>query len=172
MKNTILSISITFLFISCNQAVIIEEQSTSEITTEINQLMTQWHQDAADSDLEDYLALMHESSNYIGTDGNENWTKEEFRVFCQPHFDRKKTWNFKTLERNVYIVETKNTVWFEELLEGALGPCRGSGVLEKYDGQWKLKQYVLSMTVPNDDSGNVLNIKSKNDSIFLNQFNN
>jgi hypothetical protein len=28
--------------------------------------------------------------------------------------------------------------------------CRGSGVVEKINGQWKVKQYVLSMTVPND----------------------
>jgi hypothetical protein len=28
--------------------------------------------------------------------------------------------------------------------------CRGSGVVEKIKGQWKVKQYVLSVTVPNE----------------------
>ena len=28
--------------------------------------------------------------------------------------------------------------------------CRGSGVVEKINGNWKVKQYVLSMTVPNE----------------------
>jgi hypothetical protein len=28
--------------------------------------------------------------------------------------------------------------------------CRGSGVVEKINGSWKVKQYVLSVTVPND----------------------
>jgi hypothetical protein len=27
--------------------------------------------------------------------------------------------------------------------------CRGSGVLVKIDGKWKIKHYVLSMTIPN-----------------------
>jgi len=28
--------------------------------------------------------------------------------------------------------------------------CRGSGVVEKINGIWKVKQYVLSVTVPNE----------------------
>ena len=28
--------------------------------------------------------------------------------------------------------------------------CRGSGVVEKINGSWKVKQYVLSVTVPNE----------------------
>jgi ketosteroid isomerase-like protein len=32
-----------------------------------------------------------------------------------------------------------------------MGPCRGSGVLEKQaDGQWKLAHYNLAVLVPNE----------------------
>jgi hypothetical protein len=31
-----------------------------------------------------------------------------------------------------------------------MGVCRGSGVLEKTKQGWKIKQYHLSVTVPND----------------------
>ena len=37
---------------------------------------------------------------------------------------------------------------------------RGSGVLLKLGTQWKLKHYVLSMTIPNDDVNAVVKIKS------------
>ena len=41
------------------------------------------------------------------------------------------------------------------------GLCAGkSGVLEKIGDKWKIKQYVLSMTVPNDVSNEVIKIKS------------
>ena len=38
--------------------------------------------------------------------------------------------------------------------------CRGSGVLEKINGKWKIKQYVLSMTIPNDNIDEVIKIKA------------
>ena len=38
--------------------------------------------------------------------------------------------------------------------------CRGSGVLEKIGDKWKIRQFVLSMTVPNDVSDDVTKIKS------------
>jgi len=156
--------------LSCNNSETSDRSSNDKISLAINTLMDRWHKDAANAKLEDYLALMHKSSNYIGTDGNENWTKPKFRAFCEPYFAKKKTWDFKPLERNVYVNQSGNTVWFEEILETALGPCRGSGVLEKYGNNWKLKQYVLSMTVPNEDSKKVLNAKSVNDSLFLARF--
>ena len=44
-----------------------------------------------------------------------------------------------------------DVAWFDEKLENAkLGLCRGSGVLIKVDGQWKVKQYNLTMLVPNE----------------------
>ena len=46
--------------------------------------------------------------------------------------------------------------------------CRGSGVLEKIKGKWKIKQYVLSMTVPNDVSGEVIKIKTPIEDILIN----
>jgi hypothetical protein len=38
--------------------------------------------------------------------------------------------------------------------------CRGSGVLVKVNGKWKIKHYVLSMTIPNDVSKEVIKIKA------------
>jgi hypothetical protein len=36
--------------------------------------------------------------------------------------------------------------------------CRGSGVLVKIGKEWKIKHYVLSMTIPNDNTNEVVKI--------------
>ncbi len=38
--------------------------------------------------------------------------------------------------------------------------CRGSGVLVLKDGKWLIKQYVLSMTVPNELADEVVKMKT------------
>ena len=52
--------------------------------------------------------------------------------------------------------------WFDEQLENAkLGVCRGSGVLVKADGAWKIKQYNLTMLVPNEIAEDVAKQSSR-----------
>ena len=103
---------------------------------------------------------MAEDGIFIGTDATENWNKTAFQAFAKPYFDRGKAWNFKALERNIYVSEDQKTVWFDELLDTQMKICRGSGVLVFSNGQWKIKHYVLSMTVPNDNVDKVVEIKS------------
>jgi hypothetical protein len=50
--------------------------------------------------------------------------------------------------------------WFDELLNTQMKICRGSGVLVLIDGKWKIKHYVLSMTIPNDNVDEVVKIKA------------
>jgi len=45
--------------------------------------------------------------------------------------------------------------------------CRGSGVLVNTDQGWKIKQYVLSMTVPNDDVEAVVKIKTPAEDLLI-----
>jgi hypothetical protein len=51
-------------------------------------------------------------------------------------------------------------VWFDELLLTQMKICRGSGVLIQENGQWRIKHYVLSMTIPNDTTDEVVKIKA------------
>ena len=48
-----------------------------------------------------------------------------------------------------------------------MGICRGSGVLELEDGQWKIAHYVLSIAVPNDQVSKLLELKKAQDSISI-----
>jgi hypothetical protein len=41
--------------------------------------------------------------------------------------------------------------WFDEALDTPnMGPCRGSGVLVATTAGWKIAQYNLALTIPND----------------------
>ena len=135
--------------------------NNSDSKSEINLILNNWHKAAAEANFNTYFGAMTEDAIYIGTDPTENWNKQEFIKFAKPYFDRGRAWNFTSLERNIYFSSDKKTAWFDELLNTQMKICRGSGVLvADTNGNWKIKHYVLSMTVPNDNTDEVVKIKS------------
>ncbi|MCW1962739.1 nuclear transport factor 2 family protein [Chryseobacterium viscerum] len=122
------------------------EKEKSEIST----MLDAFNVAAAKADYTGYFNFFADESTFIGTDATEIWNKKEFMVWAKPHFDKKKTWNFKALKRNIYFSKDGKLAWFDELLDTQMKICRGSGVVEKINGSWKVKQYVLSVTVPNE----------------------
>ena len=126
----------------------------------ISKLLDDFNMFAANADFKNYFDCFAEESTFIGTDATEIWNKKEFMTWAKPFFENKKTWNFKSLKRNIYFSKDGNFAWFDELLDTQMKICRGSGVLEKVGGKWKIKQYVLSMTVPNEVTGEVVKTKS------------
>jgi ketosteroid isomerase-like protein len=133
----------------------------------INQVLEDWHKAASEANFENYFSLMAKDGIFIGTDATENWQNQEFREFAKPYFDKGKAWSFTTLERNIYTSETGNTAWFDELLNTQMGICRGSGVLEFVNGKWKIKHYVLSIAVPNENVTELVQIKKESDSLMI-----
>lgn len=131
--------------------------------TEIDKVLTQWHQAAGDADFEEYFNLMTKDGVFIGTDATENWQNGDFRKFSKPYFDRGKAWSFTSLERNIYTSENNEIAWFDELLDTQMGICRGSGVLKKTDDGWKVAHYVLSITIPNKNVEVVTKMKEEFD---------
>lgn len=127
---------------------------------DVNQLVDLWHKAASEANFKQYFDVMADDAIFIGTDATEYWNKQEFENYAKPHFDKGKAWSFTTLERHIYFDSTGNTAWFDELLDTQMKICRGSGVLVKTGGQWKIKHYVLSMTIPNETSKSVITIKS------------
>jgi hypothetical protein len=63
--------------------------------------------------------------------------------------------------------ESGKWAWFDELLETQMKICRGSGVVVKDGNRWKIKQYVLSMTIPNSVADSVIPIKSAEEDSLL-----
>ena len=122
---------------------------------------------AATADFKNYFNLYAEESTFIGTDANEIWNKNAFMDYSKPHFDKGKAWNFTSLKRNITFSADGKYAWFDELLETQMKLCRGSGVLEKIGTQWKIRQYVLSMTIPNEVSKDIINFKSPLEDVLI-----
>jgi hypothetical protein len=135
-------------------------QNSETQKKEITYFLDQWHKAAAEANFNAYFSAMAEESIYIGTDATENWNKKQFQAFAKPYFDRGKAWSFNAIERNIYYSKDGKLVWFDELLSTQMKICRGSGVLVQENGQWKIKHYVLSMTIPNDTTDEVVKIKA------------
>jgi hypothetical protein len=127
---------------------------------QINMLLDSWHKAAADAQYDSYFEKMTEDGIFIGTDAKENWAKPAFQSFAKPYFDKGKAWNFTMLERHIYMDKTKKIAWFDELLNTQMKICRGSGVVVKVGSEWKIKHYVLSMTIPNESVNDVIKIKT------------
>lgn len=113
------------------------------------------HVAASKADGDAYFALYAPEAVFIGTDAAERWTKEEFRAYAKPYFDQGKGWTYSPRpgSRHVTIVpDTEGRVaFFEELLDNAkYGTCRGTGVVRKIDGKWRVCQYHLTFLIPND----------------------
>lgn len=133
-----------------------QEKSKEEITT----LLNSWHQAATAANFKDYFSTLSEDAIFIGTDATENWNKTAFQAFAKPYFEKGKVWNFTPMERHIYLSDDGKIAWFDELLDTQMKICRGSGVLIKTKNGWKIKHYVLSMTVPNENTNEVVKIKS------------
>lgn len=144
-----------------------QEKSKLEITT----LLNSWHQAAAAANFKDYFSSLTEDAIFIGTDATENWNKTAFQAFAKPYFEKGKVWNFTPMERHIYLSVDGKTAWFDELLDTQMKICRGSGVLIKTKKGWKIKHYVLSMTVPNENTNEVVKIKSPIEEDFLSKSN-
>ncbi|WP_424493014.1 nuclear transport factor 2 family protein [Salinimicrobium sp. GXAS 041] len=134
--------------------------SSEERQENINEVLDEWHKAAAQADFEAYFSKMAENAIFIGTDPTENWMKPDFKNWAKPYFDRGKAWDFTSLERNIFFSENQRTAWFDELLETQMGLCRGSGVLTLENGEWKIRQYVLSIAVPNEEVSNLTELKN------------
>ena len=133
----------------------------------INKVLDDWHLAASNADFDSYFSKMTTDGVFIGTDATENWQNAAFKEFSKPYFDKGKAWSFTAVERNIYINKAGDFAWFDELLDTQMKLCRGSGVMKKENGQWKIAHYVLSIAVPNENVKELIQIKKDKDSLLL-----
>lgn len=171
MQKIVSFVFIVVVFCSCNQQPkVLSNLQKNEIKVKLTNFLDDWHLAASQANYSNYFGKMDSISVFMGTDANENWNKTAFKNYSKPYFDSGKAWSFKALERNIYVNDMGNFAWFDEHLKTDRGTFRGSGVLEKKNDNWKIKHYVLSVPIPNDDMSEVVKITRKNDSIFLSKF--
>ena len=168
MRNVIYLLVLVTLYSCCESKNVTFKKG--DITKEkevIDKFLVDWHKSAAEANYEAYFNAITNDGVFIGTDASENWTIPEFKNFSKPYFDKGKAWSFTAVKRNIYISSDGKIAWFDELLDTHMGVCRGSGVLSKNDSLWKIKHYVLSLTIPNDNIDKVKGINKEKDAIFL-----
>ena len=135
---------------------------------EIDSMLTKWHQSAANAQFDAYFGLMDEDAVFIGTDPTEHWDCQAFKAFSKPYFDKGKAWSFSKLERHIFLNPQSTTIaWFDELLDTQMGICRGSGVVIKTSSGWKIKHYVLSIAIPNENVKEITALKKVFDTTLI-----
>jgi len=120
----------------------------------IGDVLDDWHAAAGASDETRYFSHFADDGVFLGTDATERWGVAAFRAYAHPHFAASRGWAFRSVRRDI-VVEGE-LAWFDEdLATENLGPARGSGVM-RYDGQrWRIAQYNLALTIPNERFGEV-----------------
>jgi len=114
-------------------------------------VLDDWHAAAASADEARYFGHFAEGAVFLGTDATERWTVDEFRKYAHPYFAKGKAWSFRAVSRHVAFSKDGSVAWFDESLDTPnLGPSRGSGVLVRTPGGWKIAHYDLSVPIPND----------------------
>lgn len=114
------------------------------------------HAAAASADEKRYFDHFADQAVFLGTDASERWDLDAFKKAVHPYFEKGKAWKYRSVRRAITVGSDGKRAWFDEDLETEkLGPARGSGVLVKESGHWKVAQYNLSIPIPNARFGEV-----------------
>jgi ketosteroid isomerase-like protein len=155
MKRTfVLTLIFIFVFMTLVSAQSNSNQSEEEAVVKV---LDDFHDAASNADGVRYFNHFTEDAIFIGTDAKERWTVKEFKEYAKPSFSKGRGWTYTAETRHIYISKDQNTAWFDESLSNAnFGECRGSGVLVKQKGVWKIAQYNLTIPIPNSVARSVV----------------
>ena len=127
------------------------ERTENGVVGDVARTLDDFHDAASKGDEARYFAILPEDAVFLGTDATERWTGAHFKKFALPYFERGPAWTYVPLRRWITVGAGESLAWFDEVLDNqSYGECRGSGVMELRDGKWVLRQYNLTVPVPNE----------------------
>ena len=156
MLKIVLALMVAVTMLAMARLSVPTEQPKPE---QVSAVLDALHEAASKSDGERYFKLFAADAVFLGTDATERWTLDEFKAFAKPYFDQGKGWTYlpRKSARHISFSPDGSIAWFDELLDNAkYGECRGTGVVRKVDGQWKIAQYALTIPIPNELAGDVV----------------
>ena len=116
---------------------------------DIDAVLDDFHAAAAQGDADRYLAHFTENGVFFGTDATERWTKQQFEPYVRRGF-ASGGWTYVPRDRTTFVSDDGDVAWFDEMLDAPSGTvARGTGVLVREDGTWKVAQYNFSVPFPN-----------------------
>ncbi len=129
---------------------VLSKQVVADELANVNQSLDRFHQAAAQANFVEYFDVLASDAVFLGTDGNERWTKNQFKAFVRPYFEKGQGWLYRPSDRHVSFIASGNVAFFDEALDNeSYGRTRGTGVLIKTSSGWKIAQYSLSIPLPN-----------------------
>jgi ketosteroid isomerase-like protein len=115
------------------------EDSDVEMSA-IGALIDGFHDAAAHGDKDRYLGYMTDDGVFLGTDEWERWPKHP----------------------EIRIADSGETAWFDEVVFSEQnGRFRGTGVVSKQDGEWKIAHYAMSFLILNENWPAVIELTKK-----------
>jgi hypothetical protein len=133
----------------------------AEAQRQIGEVLDALHDAASRADGEGYFGQFALDAVFLGTDPAERWTVAQFRDYVMPYFNRDVGWTYlpRPDGRNIQVSADGRMAWFDEVLDNEkYGECRGTGVLRRDGNEWKIVQYSLSLPIPNDLTGDVVDL--------------
>jgi len=129
----------------------------------IGAVIDSFHDAAAHGDKERYLALMTDDGVFLGTDEWERWPKQpDFVNYVGGRFKDGAGWNYRSVKRHIRIADSGDTAWFDEVLYSEQnGRFRGTGVLARQAGHWKIAHYAMSFLILNKNWPAVIELTKK-----------
>ena len=121
-------------------------------TAAVSSILDALHHNAAVADEDAYFALFAPEAVFLGTDATERWTVEEFRAYAHARFETGRGWTYalRPGTRHITFDPAGQVAWFDEILDNAsYGETRGTGVVRRMGGAWKIAQYHLTIPIPN-----------------------
>ena len=149
--------SLCMLMILCFSGI-----ANSADVDEIGKVLDDFHDAAAQADKDRYLGLMTDDAVFMGTDEWERWPKHpDFTDYVDGRF-RNGGRSYKSVERQIRVAESGDVAWFDEVVFSQTnGRFRGTGVLARQDGTWKIAHYAMSFLVLNENWEEVVELTTK-----------
>lgn len=118
----------------------------------VEEVLDDWHLAASEVDAARYLAHLSADARFLGTDAGERWNRETFVSYVNHYFvGQKRGWTYHPRDRHIDVSSDGNVAWFDELLDNdGYGELRGTGVLRRVGDVWRISQYSMTFTVPNE----------------------
>lgn len=144
----IILVTALFWLVACEEQAIDQQAETVAIRA----LLDDFHDAAAKGDKARYLGHYARKGVFMGTDESERWQLDpDLRQYIDMRFKDGKGWVYASEKKEVAFSPRGDVAWFDEVsVSQKWGRFRGTGVVLKEAGTWKIAHYSLTFLIPNE----------------------
>ena len=122
--------------------------------SEVAAALEELYRAGAEADLEGYLDRLSEDAVMLGTDVHGRFTRSDIREWLEPYFAAGQRIGSRLLVLRVTEAVDGRFAWFDSLSEKPeLCLLRGSGLMRREEGKWRVVHHDLAFLIPNDMLG-------------------